>query len=86
MQAVTNIDMRKHVILHDTAVVSFDAETVILDSGGWHTATTKRKMNEASVEYNLGFRVYQKENQWYLRQPNGNVSRFFDGVEFVRVA
>ena len=83
MNAVT-INNRRHVILHDTCVVSFDAKTVTLDSGGWLTATTKKHMNKASSEYNLGFHVYQDNFKWYLRQPNGNESLFFDGVEFVR--
>ena len=31
-----------------------------------NTATTKRRMNQVSEYYNLGFRVYQKDFNWYV--------------------
>ena len=85
MKNVIEIDGKQHVILFDTCIVSFDAKTVTLRTGGWRTAITKRRMNEASQEYDLGFELYQKGWKWYLKQ-NGNETEFFDDVEFVRVA
>ena len=40
--------------------------TITLNSGGYRTATTKRRMNEVSEEYDLGFKVYQKNVDWYI--------------------
>jgi len=43
---------------HATVVVHFTEYTVTLNSGGWRTATTKVRMNQASSEFNLGYSVY----------------------------
>lgn len=48
-----------------TNVVSFNDRTIILDPHGWWTKTTKRRMNQASEEHDLGYWVYQKNGQWY---------------------
>jgi len=49
---------------HETNVVEFDDKEIKLNSGGWFTQTTKRRMNQASGVYNLGYYVYQKDGQW----------------------
>lgn len=51
---------------HSTDVVKFDADTIVLDSGGWQTMTTKTRMNQASNQYGLNYSVYQKEYKWYV--------------------
>ena len=66
---------------HDTDIVKFTKSmepfrhisgpelpitTVVLNTGGYWTATTKRRMNEVSVQYNLGFQVFQKKGKWYV--------------------
>ena len=51
---------------HDTDVVSFDDSVVTLDTGGWFTKTTKARMNQASAQFNLGFRVYAEKGIWYV--------------------
>lgn len=38
-----------NVVYHETAVVKFNAEKIILNSGGWRTNTTKLRMNQASI-------------------------------------
>jgi hypothetical protein len=54
-----------HVRYHQTSVVSFDSTKIKLDTGGWKTHTTKLRMNQASNQYGLGYRVYQKDFEWY---------------------
>lgn len=51
---------------HQTDVVSFDDNQIKLDTGGWFTKTTKTRMNQASHQFNLGFRVYQRKGFWYV--------------------
>lgn len=71
------------VRLHQTDIVSISASGVIvLNSGGWHTVTTKRRMNEASQEFDLGFSVYAKKGDWYIDTPFDGTIDFFDGVRF----
>ena len=49
---------------HDTDVVSFGLVECLLDTGGWYTPTTKKRMNQTSQEYGLGFHVFQKKQPW----------------------
>lgn len=54
------------VIYHDTPVVSFNRDKIILDTAYWWSNTTKKRMNQVSEMFNLGYYVYQKDNQWYV--------------------
>lgn len=53
------------VTYHSTIVVSFNPEMIILNTGGYFTATTKTRMNQASNQFDLGFKVFQRAGQWY---------------------
>lgn len=77
---------RTIVRYHSTDVVSFDGESVTLNSGGWHTATTKTRMMQASNEFNLGFTVYQRKFAWYVVDGNGDTHDFADGMTIPRRA
>ena len=69
---------------HQTPVVRFNSMKVELNSGGWKTSTTKTRMNQASSQFNLGFRVFQKDFGWFVDLPNGEgVVDFKDGMSFV---
>lgn len=59
-----------NVWFHGTLILTFDQERIILTSGGYKTATTKRRMNQASEEFDLGFRVYQEGYRWYVNYKN----------------
>ena len=67
------------VVYHSTAVVQFDSDKIILNSGGWETATTKSRMNQASHQYGLGFEVYQVDFTWYV-DYKGETIPFTDGL------
>lgn len=57
------------VTYHSTVIVEWDRENIILRTGGWKSVTTKRKMNQASLQFNLGFGVYQRKGDWFVRLP-----------------
>ena len=65
---VQNDDSKLVVTYHNTDVVTFHKETntLVLDTGGWFTATTKTRMNQTANEYNLNYYVYQDKGQWYV--------------------
>lgn len=67
------------VTYHNTNIVKVSPDKIILDSGGWFTQTTKRRMNQASEQFNLGFRVYQNKGKWFAKL-NDRISQFQDGV------
>lgn len=54
------------ITYHSTRVVIFSAELIALDNGGWYSVTTKRRMNEASNTFQLGFQVFSAKHQWYV--------------------
>ena len=70
-----------HIRYQDTDVVIFKADgTIVLNSGGWRTTTTKSRMNAALN--GTGWRVWQDGGQWYVGKVNENVRyTFSDSME-----
>ena len=68
---ISNENGITRVRYHATNVVTFDDETIILDSGGWCTATTKARMNQTADQYGLGFHVYQEDWIWFVETKQG---------------
>jgi len=69
------------LILHNTRIVRIDAEgNVRLNSGGWRTVTTKRRMNEALEALGLDVSVYQEAFVWYTWALDDDLE---DSVTFV---
>lgn len=65
---------------HNTTVVTFyNKGKIILKTGGWKSQTTKTRMNQASNQFNLGYRVFQKDNAWYV-EWEGKVLEFFEDI------
>lgn len=73
------------VRLHDTDVVKFNDAEVILNSGGWLTATTRTRMNQTCNQYALGCGVSSKGGQWMVSiDETGNKVEFYDGIVIKR--
>ena len=77
--------VRKHdgalsVVYHSTEIVrAYNDGRIVLDSGGWRTATTKTRMNQAANQYDLGFQVWQRNGSWYVGYQGAEVP-FVDGM------
>lgn len=76
-----------HVRLHKTIVFRYDRETgrVTLNSGGWHTLTTKTAINTAlkQVRQDLDYRrvsVFQRKGDWFVSFGTGAEVPFKDGM------
>lgn len=73
------------VAYHQTIVVERVNGIITLDSGGWRTATTKTRMNQASNQYGLGFHVWQRDHKWYVTtatDPHSGIDTpFYDGMQ-----
>ncbi len=68
---------------HSTEVVRFNDDEIILNSGGWQTKTTKSRMNKVSDAFQLGFRVSQRQGEWfvdYFANEIGDTYSFNDGM------
>ena len=68
---------------HDTVIVEFDESTITLQRDGWTTVSTKSRMNQASEEFNLGYCVYQRNWEWFVKY-NGEDIPFTDGMTLHR--
>jgi len=55
------------VTYHYTDVVSFSKTNIELNTGGWDTVTTKLRMNQTSIQFDLGYHVFQKNFEWYVK-------------------
>ncbi len=57
------------VTYHGTAVVQWNPieRLVTLDTGGYFTATTKTRMNQASNQFKIGYQVFAKDGKWYAK-------------------
>ena len=54
------------VIYHSTAIVKWDNTKIILNTGGYRTVTTKKKMIQTSRQFDLGYSVFQKDFDWFI--------------------
>lgn len=59
------------VTYHSTPIVTFDGKRVILNTGGWFTATTKTRMNQAACQFGLPYSVHQEKFRWFVDTPEG---------------
>ena len=73
---INKVDDSIVVRYHNTDVISLTGNIVTLNNGGYETPTTKRRMNEASDAFmpgGMGFKVFQKDFEWYIKRDNGDV-------------
>lgn len=57
----TTVAMREgttHVTYYNTIVCAFNDKRITLDNGGWVTASTRTRMNQASQQFGLGYHVH----------------------------
>ena len=66
-----------------TCIVKFNHDEVILNSGGYRTVTTKRKMVQTANQFNLEYGVFQKDYDWFVTTEKG-VFPFQDGIKINR--
>ena len=59
------------VVYHKTTVVEASPDVVKLDTGGYRTATTKTRMNQAARQFDLGYTVRQKDYDWFVTTKAG---------------
>ena len=69
------------VVLHRTAIAVYDHNTqaLKLNTGGWHSNTTKSRLNAILQELIGCAGVYQKNWNWFLNY-NNKTHDFFDGM------
>ena len=71
------------VRLHGNLIAWLDhtSQTLALSSAGWHTVTTKSRLNALLYEFNTGIRVFQKNYDWFITDFTGKKTvDFYDGI------
>jgi hypothetical protein len=66
------------VMYQRTHIVTWTDKVIKLNSDGWESVTTKRKMNQSSHQFNLNYSVSQTDFAWYVTQPNGETVPYYD--------
>lgn len=69
---------------HDTTIIKWNEDSIVLDSGGWMTATTRRRMNQAAKQFKLSFRLVQQDSAWLVVLGAGRTLNFSDGMTIAR--
>jgi len=68
---------------HNTVVARLNGDgTVTLNTGGWQTVTTKRRMNQALAMWGSDLQVFQRDFSWYLSRYYGD-GKHGEPMEFV---
>jgi hypothetical protein len=76
----------KTLTLHNTDIIKWIGDKIILNSGGWDTMTTRSRLNEFLPS---PYRVFRRKGITYV--SNGQYSdketelQFFDGLELPRI-
>ena len=71
------------VRLHGNLIAWFDhtKQLLAISSAGWHTNTTKSRLNALLYEINTGVRVFQKQYNWFVTDFTGKrIVDFYDGL------
>lgn len=59
------------VRLYDTNILKWNEEFIILNSGGYKSVTTKRRLNQASSQFDLRFNVHSEKGKWFVDHHGG---------------
>tara|TARA_A100001201_G_scaffold128868_1_gene114058 strand:+ start:877 stop:1224 length:348 start_codon:yes stop_codon:yes gene_type:complete len=59
-----------------TDIVTITNDSIILNNGGYYTATTKKRMNQVSLQFGLGFNVFQKDYEWFVQTSENKIFCF----------
>ena len=67
--------------LHGNHIGTVTNDALLLFDGGWQSNTTKSRLNALCYEFATGYRVFQKNWDWFVSDFQGNSSDFVDGFE-----
>lgn len=73
-----------NVTYHNTIVVKFTEKTIKLNTGGYKTQTTKRRMNQAANQFGLNFEVIQRRGSWVVKYGEDREIPFDDDTLTLR--
>lgn len=72
------------VKLYNTTIVKFTEASITLNTGGFETVTTRRRMNQVSEFFNLDYYVYQRKNVWWVSHKHAASQKFSGSITLDR--
>jgi len=78
------------VTYHSTDIVTASADLITLRTGGWDSVTTRRKMNQAARQFDLGYGVYRHNGESRVcrvsldGRTRADIGALIDGMTFER--
>ena len=67
--------------LHGNHIATVLNDTMLLFDGGWQSNTTKSRLNALCYEFATGYKVFQKNWDWFVADFHNNAVDFVDGFE-----
>ena len=67
--------------LHGNHIGTVTNDTLLLFDGGWQSNTTKSRLNALCYEFATGYKVFQKNWDWFVADFHNNAVDFVDGFE-----
>ena len=67
--------------LHGNHIGTVTNDTLLLFDGGWQSNTTKSRLIALCYEFATGYKVFQKNWDWFVADFHGNAKDFADGFE-----
>ena len=67
--------------LHGNHIATVLNDTMLLFDGGWQSNTTKSRLNALCYEFATGYKVFQKNWEWFVADFHNNAVDFVDGFE-----
>jgi len=75
--SIKTVDGLTTVNYISTDVVRFTDNIIMLDTGGWNTVTTRRRMNQASAQFDLHYRVCSERGSLWCHYKVGNYDNLY---------
>ena len=69
------------IYLHGNHIATVLNDTMLLFDGGWQSNTTKSRLNALCYEFATGYKVFQKNWDWFVADFHNNAVDFVDGFE-----
>lgn len=64
----------------DVIKINLAGRRAVLNSGGYRTETTKRRITQAMNQYGIPATIWQQAREWFVKTPSGTFP-FKDGME-----
>lgn len=68
---------------HDTVILFFNDFSIEISCGKYPTKTTRKRLNQVSKDFKLGFEVICQQKNWFVIYKNETLG-FYNGITLLR--